>query len=259
MDNGRLIIELSGVKRSIPLASFLRVANNALAILKNLDIVISERTEGNVSWRIEEVALSSPLRMTIAGEAERDPAIANQVVRAYVEGFESIEQAPDTPRYFNEGTLKHAKSIVSVLNDEISKIAFFANGSATAPTQRVAANVDHVIRRYEDMATFEGSLEMISIHGQMQFNIYDALTGKRIECYFPVAKLEEATHAFGKRVAVSGKASYSRAGKPVSIQVEEIVRLRDKNKLPQFGDVEGIDITGGADPTEYIGSLYGDD
>jgi hypothetical protein len=43
------------------------------------------------------------------------------------------------------------------------------------------------------------------------------------------------------------------------MQVETIELLPGKEKLPQFDDLSGIDITGGEDAAEYVGRLRGDD
>ncbi len=258
MDTGALSIRVSSSRGAIPLSSFLRIADKALAILNDLEAAISEGEGRSVQWRIAEVSLGSPLTMTLTGECEPDPGIVSDVTRAYIQGLNCIEQGPEAPPYFSEAALEHAKTIVSVLDEEITEVAFHAGGLTAAPTRRLAANVAALTRTFEDFATFEGRLEMISVHERMTISVYDTLTGERIPCHFKAEHLPKIKSLLAERVAVQGRATYSRSGRPICLEVEQIVGLRDNDQLPQFRDLEGIDVTGGIEPAEYLRRLHGD-
>ncbi len=119
----------------------------------------------------------------------------------------------------------------------------------------VAKSRPHV----EDGATLIGKLETVTVHGgKPAFFIYDPLTGEKIICHIPEDRMAEAKDALDThphRVSVTGKVKYNRAGKPISIEVADFTPLRDRHELPQMKDLEGIDLTGGVDPTEYIRRL----
>ena len=255
MHGERLTIEVTGRTEFIPVASFLNVVTGTLAILKELDDEM-RRGRKPIRWRISEVHLHSPLSLTIDSDSAEDVGGSRDILRGYMEGFRKIdESAEDIPSYFTETSLEAAKKLVSVLDDEIAKVSFFVPGDKpVTPTQHVAANVDRLISRRELMGSFEGTIEMISIHGGLTFNIYHVLTGDRIACSFPEKMLEDVKSSLGERVIVFGKACY-RGRKPVSVKVEQIKHMRPSDELPQFKDLEGVDITGGMDPTEYVRRL----
>ncbi len=105
------------------------------------------------------------------------------------------------------------------------------------------------------MGTVEGRAESASIHGRNVLRLWDPLTGQAIECHFPDTALDQVREAFGRRVQVAGPVRYNALGRPCSVQLERLRVFREQSELPQARDLEGIDITGGADPTEYIRRL----
>ena len=253
MNDGGLVIEITAREHLVPLPSFLKVVSNSLKILYDLNIGISEGHE-SIAWRITDASLHSPLTLSIAGEAKENPQIVADIIGAYVEGMNKIEETSSMPPYFSEPILERARAMMSVLNDGVSRLAFRSRYGVAAPTQRVAANIDVLMRGYEDMASFEGRLEMISIHGEPQFRVYDPLTDEPILCFFSPEDIELAKNVFGKRIVVSGTAKYRKDGKCRFLRVEEMTALRDRADLPQFDDVNlnPIDITGGMDAAKYI-------
>ena len=90
-----------------------------------------------------------------------------------------------------------------------------------------------------------GRLESISIHGGQVFHIEDQLK-RYIPCTFTPDLLEQLKHGLlGERVLVSGNTKYTADNKPISIRVDHIERLRSRSELPQFSDLERIQIRRG--------------
>ncbi len=258
MSDEVLTIQITAAADFIPADSVVAVLGRTLDILGELDAEISHKRRGTLQWRISKISLSSPLVVSIFPEKQEEPDIGHHVLHAFTRGLKQIEDgAQGVPSYFTEAALDYAKRLVSVLNDGIAEVTFSTSRQErVAPTQRVAANVDVLLhRQVEGDGYFEGTLEMLSIHHTPTFNLYDVLTGEKITCYFSREKLEEAKQAFACRVAVSGKAKYTRSGRPISVQVEQIRRLRDRKDLPQAKDLEGINITGGVEPERFVRSL----
>jgi hypothetical protein len=235
-------------------ASFVAIVQNTLASLREVDKEISEQRFGSLEWQIKDVSYNSPLTLTLIGESKvEDLDVELDVIEAYIDGLRQIDTSPDrVPEFFTYDALRSAKNLVSVLNDGVERVLFSApTRDEVAPTQRVAANVDDLTRTYEELTSFEGKLESATIHGRNRFYIWDAFDG-RISCRFSRERLDEVRELFGHRVSVYGKARFSRTGRPLSIEVLDLKRLRNQDELPQPRDFIGVSITGDLSSEEYV-------
>ena len=260
MKDDRLTIRVTGKQEAIPFDSFLKIAQSALEVLHGLDAKISRDQKPSVRWQIERITMSSPLTMVVFGESiDTETDISSQVIQDFRTGLESMEAGTYTiPPNFTIGTLESLKDMVSVLEDGVADVTVMTpNTEPVKPTQRTAQNVQALIGpdEYVEYTTVEGRLEMLSVHGGRNFNIYDVLHKTRIACHFPSTMIETAKNAFNQRIEVTGKARYKRNGLPFSVQVENIRILKEKHQLPQFKDLEKIGITGGLGAAEYIRRL----
>jgi hypothetical protein len=253
-----LTIQLTGTAETISVASFLSVIDSAVDLLQDIDAAMSRKRKGTVSWSIAAASMSSPLQVTIAGTSEAEPAMVDEIIRFSMEGLRRLEaDGQVAPTYFTDETLEDAKELVSVLNADIARIRFTAPSvEPVTPTQRVAASVDELLPvEREELGTFVGVLETLTVRGKTRFMIWDVITGTRIECLIPRQKLDEAHRAFNKRVAVYGLVRYARTGKPKSIQVRDLRVKRGWDDMVRAADLPVIDITRGVDPTEYVRRL----
>jgi hypothetical protein len=257
MADDELIIRLIGREEYISAASFITVVHNTLAILKEVDAEISEQRLGSLMWRIKDVSLNSPLTVTLLGESRVDELdYGRDVIEAYTEGLRQIDRSPENiPPFFTIAALSQAKRLVAVLNDGIERIFFsLPEQEPVVPTQRVAANVDELTQVYEELTTFEGGLDSVTLHGKRIFYVWDVFDG-RIACRFPKDMLDQVRTLLGERVSVYGKARFSRAGKPLSIEIVEARRLPSQEELAQLKDFTGINITNGESSEAYVRSL----
>jgi hypothetical protein len=258
MSEGQLTIQLTGTAETISVASFLSVIDSAVDLLQDIDAAMSRKRKGTVSWSIAAASMSSPLQVTIAGTSEAEPVMVDEIIRFSMEGLRRLEaDGQVAPTYFTDETLEDAKELVSVLNADIARIRFTAPSvEPVTPTQRVAASVDELLPvEREELGTFVGVLETLTVRGKTRFMIWDVITGTRIECLIPRQKLDEAHRAFNKRVAVYGLVRYARTGKPKSIQVRDLRVKRGWDDMVRAADLPVIDITRGVDPTEYVRRL----
>ncbi len=258
MNDERLTILVTSRTERIPVGPFLSVVTDTLAILHDIDAAVSGQRRGLLNWRIADMSLSSPLGLTMVAESEQDSYSGREVITACTEGIRQLQSSAEAvPQYFSDKTLEQAKHLVSVLNGEIESVRLVAEWTrAAAPDQSLAANVDALLpKEHDELGTLVGKLEMLSMHERTMFAIWEVISGARIECYIPEERLDEAHEAFGRRVSVSGKIRYSKAGQPIRIHVEELRALRPQEELPQLKDLEGISITGDVDPTDYIRGL----
>ena len=111
---------------------------------------------------------------------------------------------------------------------------------------------DHFYQR----TSVEGILDVMSVRGgSYRAQIMVGRTKQVVACKITSeAMIQKAIKLFGKRVAAHGRVKYTKSGEPVEIEVGSIRQLGG-SPLPTFEDLEGIDITNGIDPTEYIRRL----
>lgn len=260
----KFTILVEGRDEGVPAERFVELIDKALAVLHSLDARISEDGMPAIQWIIVKAATRSPLAVTLEAhvpEKRRDTSRA--VVKSWLRGMRKLESGKGVPSDFGDDALKIARALFGLLDRGVSRMEFSAPGEEkVTPTLRSAAMIDEHFGRgaahHYAETTVEGSLETVTIHGGDAFDVFDQLTGARIRCMLPEGKLNEAVDALGRRVAVSGRAKFSDKGRPISIEVESIRVLSDKDNLPSAADFEGggrLDITGGMDSAEFVRRL----
>jgi hypothetical protein len=251
-------IEVSPRDNSIPVDSFLKILTNAVAILRTIDVETSESHRQTVRWRIEKASMNSPLSLSIMGVAD-NPARVGQIAGLYLDGLRELDSDQGAiPRHFTEGSLAKAKQIVSALNDGIQQVKFSNFNREVIPTQRVAAAVDALMAGagLSAYGTLDGILETLTNRSGPQTFIRDRLTGHQVQCSFEAKYIPELGAAWTKRVRVYGKIRYGKTGRPRSITVDGGIHVfPDRSEFPQAKDLEGIDITGGVESSEYVSRL----
>jgi len=257
MREDQLSMRLTGREEHIPASSFAVCFEQMFQILRDMDTAISEGNRPSLKWSISKVAMNSPLVLSVFGASTEDIDVGREVITAYSEGLRRLEEGTErVPQHFTIKTLEAAKKLVSVLSDGIQGVEFFTPyGDLVKLTLQTAVTADKLMGKfYEEYATFEGTLEVLSVHGGYSFNLYDDVHG-RIPCTFKPELLDTVREMFSGRVLVAGQARYSPSRRVVSLRVEHIRRLRSQNELPQFSDLESINLTGGVDSTEFVRSL----
>lgn len=256
MAGNELVIRVAGKDKYVPVASFLSVVHNTIGILREVDAEISDSHRGSLKWRIKDVSQNSPITMTIFAEPTSEVDISQNVVDAYTDGLQLIDESSDAiPPFFTPRALEKAKRLVGVLNDGVERIAFEGSSQKpVTPTQRLAANVDELLHTYDELTSFEGNLDAATVHGKRIFYVWDVFDG-RVSCRFPEHMLQEVLSLFGHRVIVHGRAHYSRSGKPLYIEVEDVEGVPEQESRPAPEELEPINITDGLSSEEYIRRL----
>jgi len=243
-----LTIRMKCRREHFTVGELIRALERTLEMLRGIEQKMPGRQRLN-EWEVSDLNANGELRLTVKGDT------AESLVQTYMKGMRSLEDSATIPTNFDETDLSNAKRLVSLLDDDVESITFSTPGEdSVSPTQHVAANVDAIMkRRYlYSGGTIEGRLETFNVHGTNTFTIYDVLTDEKTVCEFPESLYSEAYGAVSSRVAVTGRIKYNRDGRPVSMTVESIRKLREAKDLPQIRSGEQIDITGGIDSVEYI-------
>jgi len=90
--------------------------------------------------------------------------------------------------------------------------------------------------------SIEGTVEAINVHQRTHyFNLYDSLTGSRVQCNFGAAiPLDQVKAALRRRAVVYGLVRYRQSGLAHDIAVEAINVLPEDGDLPTAAQVRGI-------------------
>ena len=89
------------------------------------------------------------------------------------------------------------------------------------------------------LGSLEGRIEALTVHGAIEFSVYDSITNRRIRCSCSRETLDAAIKHFGKRVSVSGAIRFNALGEATSMNVDEVHPL-GTGPLPQAKDILGL-------------------
>ena len=257
MSFDELTISLSGSDGRLSVETLAKSLDDALDMLQNVssDMVASG---AQVQWDIVRVQMRSPLRLTltprVTGGRFGGRTLKRKIVGTCLKGIKGIEETAILPPHFNESALEATKRLV---RREGTLFTFSSNGkNKVTLTEKTLEHIDDIIskaRLYIDLSTIEGYLEMVSVHHRASFFIWEVLTNHKIDCYGNDEQFDKALALLKKRprIAVTGRIHY-RNHVPLSIEVESVTVLRDKNALPQPKDIGPINITDGLSSEEFI-------
>lgn len=255
-----LTVKLLSRGDRVTVTSLIEALERTLRILKDLEESATPGQSSRLSdWEILNIGINGSLKVTVTNDS------APPVVGTYMGGIRTIENAPEAPAAFDPDALENTRRLSGLLSKDLQAIVFSSPGEPEVMlTQHAAANVDALtqtaLRPRFDHTSLSGVLEQITYtEDRHRFRLRRSVSGLAIDCAFPSELLEQVKSALPHRVQVFGEAKYNRVGDPISIQVETIELLPGKDKLPQFDDLSGINVTSGEDAAEYVGRLRGDD
>lgn len=252
-----LRIDIQGNPKAIPYRSFIRVANNSLAILDDLDAWFSRRRAGAVQWLMNDLAANGKLRLEIYSQPKelkrkKLPDVAHEVTKSFVTGFRTLENEGRSPSFLSDTGMHRAEMLTEVIGHNGARAIVAVDMSSEQEveiTKQSAANLAKLIpAASRSIGSIEGTLEDISIHHGNHFVVYEVLTGKGVRCRFPKFGflLEKAKENLGNRVIVSGVLARNTKNEPVRIVIER----------PADFKVFGVDLT--ALPLKELGGKFPD-
>lgn len=154
-------------------------------------------------------------------------------------GVLTLEEKPLRPEKFSDLALRQIKSLASLSNEE-NQIKIGVNSTFRNLTHKSVANVNELLGgKKKAYGSLDGKLNLIADRGGLRFEILDRLTGVNVRCYFNQEDIENVVGAFRKRVKISGLLNYRKDGTIVSIKVDELRIIEDKER-PDFYNMIGI-------------------
>lgn len=242
-DQGRSFsVDVEGPR--VTLKRLTKTADSALDLLNAVDSDISGRRGGGLEWVVSELSGGSVhLGATPELKSEDvDPKTADRVLDAVGDGLRTIQKSATRPAHFSDRALTRARQLTQALDEEgVNRVRVRSNGRQVEVTQRLAANVDDLLGgKVQSIGSVEGRLETVALHGRSYFNVYDAVTGGAVKCYFSGEMLEEVKDALGRRVVVSGTIWSDRSGDVQSVKAKDLEILPREEDLPPAETAEGM-------------------
>lgn len=242
MSERRFAVDVEGPR--VTLRRLARTADTALDLLNAVDAELSGRRGGGLEWVVSELE-SGSVHVGATPEPRTEdvgPEIADRVLDAVGKGLRTIESSAERPAHFSDRALSRARELTGALEEEgVERLHVRSNGRRVEVTRRLAGNVDDLLGgKLESIGSVEGRLETVALHGRAYFNVYDAVTGAAVKCYFPSEMLEEVRDALGRRVVVSGTLWSDRSGDVQRVKAREIELLPEEEELPPAETAEGM-------------------
>ncbi|HEX5010278.1 MAG TPA: hypothetical protein VFY71_07745 [Planctomycetota bacterium] len=248
-EKSALVIRVAERDDIVSALSLARILVETVEVLQGIDESIAQSARPTMRWGVAAQSRKSPYTFELVGAPTNGAhPTPRPVVGAFVRGIRALDKSDEVPPHFTLETARVAKRLVGVLNNDVGRIAFEADGEEAVATQHIAANVDAIVdrlrRKYAEWTTLEGRLEGADLHGKREFYLYEHLAGAKVKCLLPENLVDNACASLRKRVAVYGQATYdTMLDRPFEIRAESIDPLRDRGELPQLDDLHGIRIT----------------
>lgn len=232
----------------ITLGQLIKLEGITSRLIREVGAEVTRAPRDAIRWVVESVRSGSPIVYELRPTADQEqipPAILRDAVAAITAGMARLAgDASSRPKFFNDEALERARDLGNELGDRVRAVTFYnGNGPRAEVTKRTVANVEAILAQdeYEALGTVEGRLEAVNVHSRNYFNVYEDLTGRRVECQFGSGiPVEEIGAAIGKRVGVYGILVSRESGRVVRVRVDEVDVFPDPDHLPSIDDVEGI-------------------
>jgi hypothetical protein len=262
-----LKLQVGGPQKPVDADAFIGIFENTIAALKAIDRGFSSHGSETIQWELVGAGSNSPIYAMIRGRdrISHDGMAGRKIADAFTAGIEQLGRESACPAGFGKESLRYVQRIVSAAKAHGLRPVYFTVAREVRITRKVAVNANRARRvlemrksRLVEHGTIEGRLRDLSeSHSRDKIGILDRLTGEVTRCYLRDESLEcKALQGWKHRVAVTGQITVDRqSGRPVQVEVDEIRILPDRNDLPQIEDLNGIDITNGVEPSEYVRRL----
>lgn len=234
-----LTLEIDGHK--VTPEKFLRSVRSFFSLLSEVTAQIAG-TRDAVQWRVLVKEGSNLVGVDPVPGFNR--AIVAKIIDAVAGGIAEIERQPTHPAFFSERAVRSAGELADLAGttgDDDTTIRVWAKREPIPITHKAVAHVSALFAsEHEDYGSIEGRLRTITEQGGLQFVVHERLWDQAIRCRIPERLVDLAMDNFRKRVEVYGLIRYRKDGRPISIQVDDIIAFPGDDEIPSFRDVHGI-------------------
>ncbi len=256
----KLTLKVEGERGQVLLQDVLGRFKSSLAILRELDSALSGRPRGALDWYVEDLSANGKLVAEIFSTPKtgKYEDIGPEVTHQFIRGLGVVEQEPGVPPFFSESAVANVERLAAGLG----KRGAMGFGAQSTPqesvriTHQAALNAGQAIKpRFKAIGSIAGTLEAISLHNRDRFNVYEAVTGTAVRCYFERDKyLEIVRNALGHRVRAYGVIARNARGDALRLDMRDLEILPEDSKLPTIRDIFGIapDFTEEMTSCEYV-------
>jgi hypothetical protein len=234
MADGTLRLELGAA--AIPLSKLADAADSFSHLVADVTKELHPDAPA-VEWTVEVERGS----VVLAAKPDLGHEDARTTVNTIVSGLSVIEKGPEQPAYFTDRALEYARKLAELASDDFP--VRVRNGRLQAKlTYRSVRNVnDLTVGAQPRIGTIEGRLEELNIHGKPTFQIWERLTGRKVQCRAgDSVSREQLEAAMGHRVAARGMIRASKQGASRSIDAKQLRVFPAEHELPSADEVRGI-------------------
>jgi hypothetical protein len=219
---------------------------------------------GSVYYRIVELRQQSPAVLTI--EAVRKSSFTDNtwpIVDRFFRHLSALTRSdPSVHASMDLNALQAFKNLAPTKNRRVSE--FRISNPRDVEADRVEFKIDRGFAKVVKQAigpdelsvgSVLGALEMINLHNDARFAIFQPIAGRRVICNFTTGLKGTVIAALEKYVKVTGTLHFKKWDpRPHEIDVMEIEVYPDEKDLPQITDLAGInpDIVDGRASEEFL-------
>jgi hypothetical protein len=250
----KLNLQLMDTK-GMPLSFFDQTTSELRQILTSIE----EKRFGGIShanWLVD----TDRLQITASVNGLSAQELTDVLTDAY-QGIQASDTGDDGafPASFDDATRKTVKRMVS----RVKKI------SPLTKIESVGQNPLYILRPEQDTvrrhrketysawSSIDGKLDVISVHHQPSFVIFEHGSQQAVHCTFPDSWMSTVKDYLGLRVITEGYVHYNEKGLPTSLSeptsLEKVPDPRQEDILAYRGSMPGI--SGGLSSYEYVRQL----
>ncbi len=260
MSNNEIIIKIDGKTEDIDAQPFINALNYSLEILQELDSAISMKRRGTLRWVIGILSRQSPAMVSVKSIPKSDTRdYSIDVINSYLNGLEQLKKGNTLPDNFTDDALNATKQLARISQNNIRSIEIMHQDRVVVVSEHIAVTIDELIgKSYSSTGSIEGILEMVTLHENTYFRVYDAIHGWGIPCYFDRKILPSIQKGLGQRVISSGTIRSNKNGKPESMNVTNLRLFPQESELPKPSEIRGL-VKGMTDSQlaeDYLGELH---
>jgi hypothetical protein len=277
----KLSIKARGESDSPTVDDLLDQVRDYFDILEGVEEAVAEDSNRAIEWRIVSATTNSPITLEAQSFA-KDFAVditarAEIVTRSAAYGLRELQSKGERPSYFTNRVLLKAEKLFERVTNGLQQTTVDYGPDlphldlTPAGARTAAANTRSILspqnKPYREQGSVEGFAQRIERDGWGRPLLWLRLrlTGEVVKCRVSGAAFTELeAHQIrdiwgGRRVQVYGMLHYKGLGLLSEIEAINVRFLRERKHLPDVGQIQDENFTGGLKSEEYLERLRGGD